>query len=131
MTEVIKGWMRQHFAILKGNKKIIKCKHCEKLFDMFILCKKIDFLLLHLLGQHDITELDTHPEREYIQHNYRIIRSKTMAICKYCNKSVNFFTHGVNSLTLHIKMTHEKCHLKKVISLPVSTRPKIFEINIK
>lgn len=127
----VEKWISKYFT--KKNNTVIQCKLCQMSFDMFILCDQMFILKLHLNGEHNITELNEHAERDNIQKYYEIIQSKTLAISIYCNKKINFAVHGVHSLLIHIKIMHKdkyetKQHKKLKEILPVSTHPKIFEM---
>lgn len=94
MTLKVQDWMWKHYTI-ENSDSSIKCNYCEKIFS---ICQKQS--LKYHLGNHEITELDEHPERDYILSYYK--KSKLTAECNFCKKIFDLSIHDVRSLKKHL-----------------------------
>jgi len=123
MTE---EWLQKHYAKENSDSLSVKCNHCGKIF---LNRDPMRDLIFHLCDEHNMTELDEHPERDRIQQNFKIKRRQMMAICNHCkggiNKinKINFAIHGVHVLTIHLNLFHpDQCNLNETETfLSVST----------
>ncbi|XP_011862490.1 PREDICTED: uncharacterized protein LOC105559065 isoform X2 [Vollenhovia emeryi] len=106
MTEV-EEWMWKHYT--KENPDTVKCNRCEEIFSNHA---RLQILKYHLYDEHEITELDEHPERDKIQQNYKI--TCLTATCNHCKRESNLAINGVHNLIMHLKIIHlDKLKKKK------------------
>ncbi|XP_011872440.1 PREDICTED: uncharacterized protein LOC105564581 [Vollenhovia emeryi] len=103
----VEEWLRKHYTQECPN--TVKCNRCDEIFSNQ---NRLQILKYHLYEDHEITELDGHPEREIIQQNYKI--TCLTATCNHCRRKSNLAIYGVHILIIHLRTIHsDKYNLMK------------------
>jgi len=108
-------WIREYYE--EGEDKlIITCNKCSRQRITFKLHHTgINNFINHLRTNHDIIELDRHPDRDDINKKFNIDRLSLIGECLDCKKVVDF-VDGVNNLKNHLIMYHgSKKHIFTIL----------------
>jgi len=82
----------------------IKCQICEEVFSSEE--KYIRYFTMHLYTSHKITELNEHPEREFLLEKFIIYEETARAICQICDKVIYYDKYGMYLLKNHVELYH-------------------------
>jgi len=96
------SWQNKYCRVLTDNPDEIECIFCKKIY----LKLHRDYFTKHLHDKHQISELDEHPNRGFLEKFFIISVEMEKGRCIKCTKLISYEKRGLYLLENHYEMFH-------------------------